>query len=136
MTVRDILENASTIATIGASQNASKPAGGVPLHLQQIGFRVIPVNPNASELYGAKAYPRLLDVDEPVDVVQVFRPSDEAPEIARQAVEIGAKALWLQLGITSPEARAIVEEAGLAFVEDRCMAVESKRLGIRKTTVA
>ena len=134
--VRDILEGSETIATVGASTDPSKPAGGVPLYLQEIGFRVIPVNPNASELYGEHAYGSLDDVPEPVDVVQVFRPAEEAPEIARQAVRMGAKALWLQLGITSDEARRLAEDAGLAYVEDRCMGVESRRLGISKDASA
>jgi predicted CoA-binding protein len=133
---REILESATTIATVGASTDGSKPAGEVPRYLKQIGFRVIPVNPSAIELFGEKAYPSLLDIGEPVDVVQVFRPADEAPEIARQAAQIGAKALWLQLGIRSDEARRIAEEAGLVYVEDRCMAVESRRLGITKTRAA
>jgi predicted CoA-binding protein len=136
MTIRDLLEQASTIATVGASKDPSKPAGGVPIFIKEIGIRVIPVNPNATELYGERAYPSLLQVDEPVDVVQVFRPSVEVPEIARQAVQIGAKALWLQLGIRSKEAREIAEEGGLAYVEDRCMAVESERLGISKRSAA
>lgn len=132
MTVRDILRSASTIAVVGASRDPTKAAGGVPLQLQKIGFRVIPVNPKVPELYGEKSYPSLLDIDETVGVVQVFRPSEEAPEIARQGIEIGAKALWLQLGITSPEARRIAEDGGLLYVEDRCMAIESDLLGIRK----
>ena len=136
MTIRDILEHASTIATVGASRDPSKAAGGVPRHLQEIGFRVIPVNPTVTELYGVRAYPSLFDIDEPVDVVQVFRPSNEVPEIARQAVQIGAKVLWLQQGITSPEARRIADEAGLVYVEDRCMAVESALSGIRKVQAA
>lgn len=130
--LRSILERSRTIATVGASANLGKAAGNVPQYLKTIGFRVIPVNPNASEILGEKSYSTLLDVEEPVDVVQVFRPSDEAPEIARQAVQIGAKVLWLQLGITSAEARRIAEEAGIDYVEDRCMANESRRLGIRK----
>jgi uncharacterized protein len=105
----------------------------VPTYLKEIGFRVVPINPNATELYGVKAYPCLVEVEESPEVVQVFRPSEEAPEIARQAVQIGANALWLQLGIRSDEARRIAEGAGLAYVEDRCMAVESRRLGISKS---
>jgi hypothetical protein len=122
------------VATVGASTDIHKPAGGVPHHLKSIGFHVIPVNPNASEILGVRSFPSLLDVDEPVDIVQVFRPSQEAPDIARQAVEVGAKVLWLQLGITSDEARAIAGAAGLEYIEDRCMEQESRRLGIRKDT--
>lgn len=130
--LRRILERSRTVATVGASSDLSKAAGNVPRYLKEIGFHVIPVNPNASEVLGDRSYASLLDVEEPVDVVQVFRPSDEAPDIARQAVRTGAKVLWLQLGITSVEARRIAEGAGLQYVEDHCMAQESRRFGIRK----
>jgi predicted CoA-binding protein len=133
--VREILESSRSVATVGASTDIDKPAGGVPHHLKSLGFHVIPVNPNASEILGVRSFPSLLDVDEPIDIVEVFRPSEEAPDIARQAVEVGAKVLWLQLGITSDEARAIAEEAGLEFIEDQCMERETRRLGIRKDTV-
>lgn len=132
--IRSILERSDTVATVGASTNLDKAAGGVPRHLKSIGFRVMPVNPNATEILGERSFASLLDVDESVDIVQVFRPSDEVPDIARQAVQIGAKVLWLQLGIKSPEARAIAAEAGIEFVEDRCMERESRRLGIRKSS--
>jgi uncharacterized protein len=93
------------------------------------------VNPNASEILGERAFASLLEIDEPVDIVQVFRPSEEAPNIARQAVQIGAKSLWLQLGITSPEARRIADQAGIDYVEDRYMQRETRRLRIRKDPV-
>lgn len=130
--LRQILERSHTVATVGASTDLYKPAGGVPQYLKEIGFHVIPVNPNASEVFGDRSYARLLDIEELVDVVQVFRPSREAPDIARQAVQIGAKALWLQLEITSDEARTIAEKAGLDYVEDECMEQQSRRYGIRK----
>jgi predicted CoA-binding protein len=95
----------------------------VPARLQQAGFRIIPVNPRGGEILGEKVYATLADVPEQVDVVEVFRPSADAPGVARQAVAAGARVLWLQEGITSPEARAIAEEAGMTYVEDRCMAV-------------
>jgi hypothetical protein len=120
------------VATVGASNDIDKPAGGVPRHLKSIGYHVIPVNPNGSKILGVRSYASLSDVDEPVDVVQVFRPSGEAPDIARQAVALGATTLWLQLGITSDEARRIAEGAGIDYVEDLCMAQETRRLRIRK----
>ena len=123
------------MATVGASTNLDKPAGGVPKYLKTIGFHVIPVNPNAPEIFGERSFASLLDVDEPVDIVQVFRPAEEAPSIAQQAVQIGAKVLWLQLGITSPEARTIANEAGIEYVEDRCMGRETRRLRIHKGSV-
>ncbi|HEX2296798.1 MAG TPA: CoA-binding protein [Actinomycetota bacterium] len=129
---REILERSETIAVVGIARSLDKPSGGVPAGLQERGFRIVPVNPKADEILGERAYATLADVPDPVDVVEVFRPADEAPEIARQAVAAGAKALWLQLGIVSDEARRIAEEAGLDFVQDRCMAVESRRYDIRK----
>ncbi|HYO60405.1 MAG TPA: CoA-binding protein, partial [Actinomycetota bacterium] len=119
-------------AVVGIARTTDKPSGGVPAELQQRGFRIIPVNPKADEILGERAYASLTDVTEPVDVVEVFRPAEEAPEVARQAVAIGARALWLQQGIVSDEARRIAEEAGLDFVQDRCMAVESRRHDVRK----
>jgi predicted CoA-binding protein len=104
----------------------------VPAAMQAYGWRVIPVNPHAETLLGERVYRRLADIPEPVDVVNVFRPSAEAAGIARQAVEIGAKALWLQLGIRSEEARRIAEDAGLIYVEDRCVAVERARHTLRR----
>ena len=107
----------------------------MPAGLQQRGFRIIPVNPYASELFGERVYRSLLDIpkDIQVDIVDVFRPSADAPEIARQAVAIGAKALWLQLDIRSDEARRIAEGAGLDYVEDECTAVVGSLYRIRKT---
>jgi predicted CoA-binding protein len=124
MEPKEILERYTTIAVVGLSRDPSKSAHSVPRTLQAAGFRIIPVNPYADTLLGEKVYRRLADIPEPVDIVEVFRPSADAPEVARQAVAAKAKVLWLQLGIVSPEARAIAEGAGLVYVEDRCMAVE------------
>lgn len=121
---KDVLERYSTVAVVGMSADPEKSANGVPHALAAHGFRVIPVNPSHDEIDGLRSYPSLSDVPEPVEVVEVFRPAEEAPEIARQAVAVGAKALWLQLDLRSPEAREIAESAGLDYVEDRCMAVE------------
>lgn len=121
---KEILEYAQTVAVVGASRDPMKSAGSVPLALQRHGFDVIPINPSADVLFGEHVYRSLAEVPRKVDVVEVFRPASEAPAIARQAVAIGARALWLQLGIRSPEARSIAVAAGLDYVEDRCMAVE------------
>ncbi|MFF5988827.1 CoA-binding protein [Prauserella flavalba] len=118
-----VLAAANTIAVVGLSRNPSKAAHSVPASLQAAGFRIIPVHPEADELLGEKVYRSLKDIPEPVDLVDVFRPAPEAPGIAEQAVAIGAKALWLQQGIISTEARRIAETAGLDYVEDRCTAV-------------
>ncbi|HYM66631.1 MAG TPA: CoA-binding protein [Patescibacteria group bacterium] len=129
---REILERARTIAVIGASRDPSKAGGSVPAGLQRRGFKIIPINPFATELFGERVYRSLDEVPEPVDVVDVFRPAADAPAIARQAVAAGAKAVWLQLGIRSEEARRITESAGLDYVEDECTAVVSSLNRIRK----
>jgi predicted CoA-binding protein len=130
---RFILETAQTIAVVGMSADESKSAFAIPAGLQSAGFRIIPVNPRGGEILGEKVYATLADVPEPIDVVEVFRPSEEAPDIARQAVAVGAKALWLQKGLTSDEARRIAEDAGLDYVENLCMGVERARYGITKS---
>ena len=124
-----VVAYAKTIAVVGISENPEKPSHTVPAQLQEAGLRVIPVNPSATTVLGEQAHASLEDVDEPVDVVDVFRPAEEAPSIAKQAVAIGAKALWLQKGLVSDEARTIAESAGLDYVEDRCMGVEVSKAG-------
>jgi predicted CoA-binding protein len=122
-TAQELLEAATTIAVVGASRDPSKAGGSVPVGLQQRGFRIIPINPFADELFGERAYRSLSEVPDKIDIVDVFRPSSDAPEIARQAVAVGAKAVWLQLDIRSDDARRIAEAAGLDYIEDSCMAV-------------
>jgi predicted CoA-binding protein len=131
-----ILENATTIAVVGASRDSNKAGGSVPAGLQARGFRIIPINPFADMLFGERVYRSLSEVPVPIDLVDVFRPAADAPEIARQAVAVGAKALWLQLDIRSEEARRIAEAAGLDYVEDECTAVVSSLYRIRKQTAA
>jgi predicted CoA-binding protein len=131
-TGREVLESATTIAVVGASRDPIKAGGSVPEGLQRRGFRIIPINPFADLLFGERVYPSLAEVPVKVDVVEVFRPAADAADIARQAVAIGAGALWLQLGIVSDEARRIAEEARLDFVEDECMAVTAALYEITK----
>jgi hypothetical protein len=133
---REVLERAKTIAVVGASRDPDKAGGSVPFGLQRRGFRIIPINPFADELFGERVYRSLLDVPEKIDVVDVFRPAADAAEIARQAVAVGAGALWLQLDIRSAEARRIAEAAGLDYVEDECTAVVSSLYRIKKPTAA
>jgi predicted CoA-binding protein len=135
-TPAEILQSASTIAVVGASRDPNKAGGSVPYGLQRRGFRVIPINPFADELFGERVYRSLAEVPEKIDIVDVFRPSEDAPELARQAVAAGAKALWLQLGIRSEEARQIAEAAGLEFVEDQCTAVIGSLYQIKKEAAA
>jgi predicted CoA-binding protein len=121
---QQILAEAKVIAVVGASRDPGKPAHTVPLRMQQYGWRIIPVNPQANELFGERVYRSLAEIPEPVDLVDVFRPAAEAVEVTREAVVIGARGVWLQLGIISPEARRIATDAGLDYVEDRCLAIE------------
>jgi hypothetical protein len=119
--LRTIYEEAKTIAVVGASGDPTKAAHTIPRYLQREGFRIIPVNPKGGEILGEKVYEGLEDVPEPIDVVDVFRPSEETPAVARDAVKVGAKVLWLQEGISSDEAERIASEGGLKVVMDRCM---------------
>jgi predicted CoA-binding protein len=130
------LENSTTIAVVGASRDPTKAGGSVPEGLQRRGFRIIPINPFADSLFGERVYRTLAEVPEKIDIVDVFRPAADAPEIARQAVAIGAKALWLQLDIRSEEAQRIAESAGLDYVEDECTAIVTALYRIRKNTAA
>lgn len=125
---RKLLENAQTIAVVGCSATPGKDAHEVPRDVLQMGWDVRPVNPSAADIFGRPAHRTLADVPGPVDIVNVFRPAEEAPAIARQAIAAGARALWLQTGIASPEARRIAEEAGLAYVEDVCIRTTARRV--------
>jgi hypothetical protein len=127
-----ILRQFRTIAVVGLSRDPSKAAHAIPARMQRAGFRVIPVNPFVDSVLGEKSYAKLKDVPEPVEVVLVFRPSAEAGAVAKDAAAIGAKALWLQQGITSAEAQAVAEAAGMLYVEDRCMGVERAVHGVVK----
>ena len=133
---REILQAAKVIAVVGASRDPSKAGGSVPAGLQKRGFRIIPINPFADTLFGERVYRSLAEVPEKIDLVDVFRPAADAPDIARQAVAVGAKALWLQLDIRSNEARRIAEAAGLDYVEDECTAVTSSLYRIKKEAAA
>jgi predicted CoA-binding protein len=125
-----IYAEANTIAVVGASGDPSKPAHAIPLYLQRQGYRIRPVNPRGGELLGEPVARSLSEVDGSVDVVEVFRPAAEAPQIAREAIKVGAKVLWLQLGIDSQEAKQVAEAAGLAVVMDRCMGETHGDLGL------
>jgi uncharacterized protein len=125
--IAHILRGAKTIAVVGLSSNPGRPSNGVAAYLQSAGYKIIPVNPNEIEVHGQKAYARLEDVPEKVDIVDVFRRPEEVPPVADSAIAIGAKVLWLQQGITNAAAAEKAREAGLVVVEDACMLVEHKR---------
>ena len=129
--VEHLLATYDTITVVGASASDAKAAHSVPAYMQRLGWRIIPVNPHADQILGEQVYRRLGDIPEQVGLVDVFRPPWQAPDIARQAVAAGATALWLQLGIAAAVARAIAEGAGLLYVEDRCLVIEQRRLGLQ-----
>jgi len=126
--IRRILKTARTIAVVGLSSNPEKDSYPIAEYLQQQGYRILPVNPTAKEILGEKVYPDLLSVPEPVDVVQIFRPSEAVPPIVQQAIQIKAKVIWMQTGITNAEAAQAARAAGLEVVEDRCMRVDHRFL--------
>ena len=128
--LRELLRQTKVIAVVGLSANPDRPSNQVAWYLHHQGFRLFGVNPSCPEpeVFGVPMLPALDQVPEPIDLVDVFRRSEHTPAVARDAVAVGARALWLQLGIRSPEARVIAEEAGLAYVEDRCLKVDHARL--------
>ena len=123
-----ILAETNTIALVGASPKPDRPAHGVMRYLLNAGYRVIPVRPDRREVFGPPNFRSLADIDEPIDLVDVFRRAQAAPAHAREAVAAGAKAFWLQLGLRSSEARAVCEAAGMAYVEDLCTAVVDRTI--------
>jgi predicted CoA-binding protein len=128
-TAEEILREARTIALLGASPNPSRPSHGVMRYLLAEGYRVIPVRPlDCDEVLGQPCVASLADIDEPIDLVDVFRRAEHAPAHAREAVAAGASAFWLQLGLRSEEARRICAEAGLDYVENECTAIVHRRM--------
>lgn len=119
----DILQTYSVIAVVGLSSDPARPSHRISRYMQEHGYRIIPINPDEAEVLGEPSYPSLAAVPERVEFVNVFRRPQFCGQIAREAVEAGAKALWLQLGIRSDEARAVAEQAGIAYVEDECVMV-------------
>lgn len=126
--MRALLEEAKTIAVVGASPNPGRPSHAVCRYLIDQGYEVIPVRPKVREVLGRTCYERLEDISVPVDIVDVFRRPEACPGVARSAVAIGARALWLQEGIVSKEAQRIAAAAGLQVVMDRCTKKEHGRL--------
>jgi predicted CoA-binding protein len=125
--IQRVLNTARTIAVVGLSNNELRASYFVGYYLKRHGYRVIPVNPKVSEILGETSHPSLLDVPEPVDIVTVFRAPDALPEIAEQAVRIGAGALWCQFDVINLEGGRIAEDGGVTVVMDRCIKVEHAR---------
>ncbi len=128
--LRDIYGEIKTIAVVGASADEMKAAHTIPRYLKRQGYKVIPVNPKGGEILEEKVYTSLAEIPEKIDVVDVFRPSEETPDVARSAAKVGAKVLWLQQGIFSEEAERIAREAGMQVVMNRCMGETHYQLGL------
>ncbi len=134
--VHEILGYAKRIAVVGLSDDPSRASFGVAAALIDHGYEIVPVNPAVDEVLGLRSYPSLADVPGDIDVVDVFRRPEHLEGVAREAAAVGAKALWLQLGLRSDEARRIAEEAGMDYVEDLCLKVEVARFGRSMTLPA
>lgn len=125
-----IYEETKTVAVVGASTTEGKPGHDIPRYLQSQGYRIIPVNPRGGDILGERSYASLLDIDVPSDVVDVFRPAEEAEGIAREAIAVGAKILWFQPGTHTDQAVGLAADAGLTVVARRCMGVTHGLLGL------
>jgi len=128
--LRALLTRSRTIAMIGASSKPDRPSHGVMKVLMHAGFHVIPVTPRAESVLGQRAYASLEEIPESVDIVDVFRRAEDTPAIADEAVKIGAKALWLQLGISNEETASRAKKGGLMVIMDKCIGQTTQRLGI------
>ena len=125
--IDQILAQTRTIATVGFSSMPSKAGYYVPAYMQENGYKIVPVNPKLTKELGETVYPSLLDIPHPVDLVLIFRRSEAVPPFVEQAIQIGAKAVWMQLGISREEAAALAQKAGLAVVMNACILVEHQR---------
>ena len=129
MNTEEILLKFKKIALVGASKDLTKTSSIVMKHLQEYGFKVYPVNPSmkGEKILGEKVFGSITEIDSPVEIIDVFRPSNEAIEIAKEAVKIGAKVLWLQLDIKNEEAKKIVETNNILYIENKCTKIEFER---------
>ncbi len=126
--LRQILTTAKTVACVGVSSNLEKPSYGIFQYLAEAGYRMIPVNPTAPEILGRPSYPSVRMIPEKIDVVQVFRKPEDVPPVVEQAIQAGAKVVWMQEGVVNEAAAAQAEKAGLKVVMDRCMMKTHQRL--------
>ena len=126
--IPEILKSTRTIAVVGLSSSPTRPSNGVSEYMKRVGYRIIPVNPNETEVLGEKSYARLEDVPEQIDMVNVFRRPEHVPEIVESAIRIGAKSVWLQEGVVHERAAQRAREAGLEVVMDKCTLKEHRRM--------
>jgi uncharacterized protein len=126
---KEILTTYKTVAVVGLSPDPGKPSNGVAAYLKRVGYRIIPVNPGSSEVFGLKCYPTLADIPEDIEIVDIFRRSEFVPEVVDQAIAKGAKVIWMQEGVVNEEAAAKARAAGLKVVMDRCILKEHAKLG-------
>ncbi|MGC2828001.1 MAG: CoA-binding protein [Candidatus Acidiferrum sp.] len=124
--ILEILKNFKTIAVVGLSSNPARPSYGVTQYMQRAGFRIIPVNPNEQEVLGEKCYARLEDVPQKIEIVDVFRRAEHVPSIVESSIRVGAKVVWMQLGIENRDAADRARAAGLTVIEDACILVEHR----------
>jgi predicted CoA-binding protein len=125
--ILEILKNYKSIAVVGLSSNPARPSFEVTEYMQSVGYRIIPVNPNEREVLGEKSYARLEDVPGKIEIVDVFRRAEDVPPVVESAIAVGAKVVWMQLGIENAEAAQRARAAGLVAVEDACILVEHRR---------
>ena len=132
--IKEILSKYKTIAMIGVSKDLTKPSTIVMKYMQKYGFKVIPVNPRAKgeKILGEEVYEKITDIKEPVEIVDVFRPSKEAYEIAKDTVKIGAKVLWLQLGIRDEESKKLMDKNNINYIENKCTKIEFQKFFLKK----
>ena len=132
--MREILLSTNTVASVGMSSNDEKESYWIVYFLKEQGYRMIPVNPTATEIFGEKAYASLSDVPDKIDVVQIFRKPEDVPPVVEDAIKIGAKVVWMQEGIVNEEAAQMARDAGLKVVMNACMRATHKRLGLGPKT--
>src|SRR5690349_5972635 len=128
--ITEILKKCKTIAVVGLSSNPIRPSHEVTEYMQRAGYRIIPVNPNETEVLGQKSYARLEDVPEKIDLVNIFRRPEEVLPVVKSAIRIGAPVVWMQLGIENEDAAEKASAAGLVVVEDACILVEHRKRGL------
>src|SRR5438876_2485774 len=125
--ILEILKKYKTIAVVGLSSNPMRPSFGVTEYMQGKGYRIIPVNPNETEVLGEKSYPRLEDVPEKIEIVNVFRRAEEVPPVVESAIRVGAKVVWMQMGIENDAAAEKARAAGLTVIEEACILIEHRK---------